>query len=58
MKKNGYMFQDTYEGIKKNVDMTRCISGGRYGSQFIYPLKVNGENTGDRNSMGTFIIPI
>lgn len=43
VKKNGYMFQDTYEGIKKNVDMTRCISGGRYGSQFIYPLKVNGE---------------
>lgn len=42
-KKNGYMFPDEYEGLKKNINMSTIVSGSRYGSSFIYPITVNGE---------------
>lgn len=43
VKKNGYMFHDEYEGLKKNINMADVVSGSRYGSSFIYPVFANGE---------------
>lgn len=53
VKKNGYMFPEDYDGLKKNVNMVKCISGSRYGSSFIYPLQINGDTV---NSQLTFAV--